>query len=202
MLIVAPIALVVAAGAWWSVGRGAESDVATSVSGTAVVVSSLACANGDEGTVVDVAGPGLGGSEPAHRAILDSCGHQVGEQLAVDYTDGDPGRVTLAAVDTSDDDGTQLLPLGVVLAASLGVAAAVAVVRDGRRRRESDPDAVRAAGGRHARPDDDEPPAEQVIVPDFPPEPPPGLDRLLGPRDELATHLHDELFTHRSPAGV
>jgi hypothetical protein len=139
------------------------------------------------------------------RATLDSCGHRVGEVLAVDYSTDDPGRVSPAATDPDDGAGRQLLPLGLVLAALLGVAALVAVIRDGRRgRRSADGAYPRQSGrrGRHAAPEEDDPPlVDEEPVPDVVVRPS-DLDLLFPDHDRLAVNLHDELFTHRSPAQV
>ncbi|HEY7812656.1 MAG TPA: hypothetical protein VIC62_05420 [Nakamurella sp.] len=196
-----PLAVIVAAGSWWAVDSSTQS--AATVTGAAVVVSSLACQNGDEGTVVDLLDPVGQPPGTTRRATLDSCGHREGEVLAVDYSTDDPGRVVPAATDPDPDTGRQLMPLGVVLAALLGVAAAVAVIRDGHRVRSS---AVPADGfashGRHARLDEDEPPP---VVDESPPvvaDRRSEIDLLFPAHDRLAVSLHDELFTHRSPAGV
>ncbi len=106
---------------------------ANSVTTTAVVVSSLACTDGPGGTAVDVlnsAGPLAG---DVVRASLDACGFQEGQQLTVQYPDGDPTQLSLA--DAVDDEGTagRLLPIGLLIAALLAVAAGVAVWLDGRR---------------------------------------------------------------------
>lgn len=207
--IAAPAVLIVVAGWSWVLGSAGPAAVTDStVSGSAVVVSSLACRNGDEGTVVDVQNPAGQPPGTTRRATLDACGHHPGEIVAVEYSTADPGRVVLSAVagDAGDSTG-RLLPLGLILAALLGVAAAAAVVRDARRphpvdRRGGPPAAADGTGrGRHARPDDDEP----VAAPASPPEaePVPGeLDRLFPARESLRDNLHDELFTHRSAAGV
>jgi len=196
------VAVIVATGSWWAVD---SSQDASTVTGSAVVVSSLACLNGDEGTVVDLLDPVGQPPGTTRRATMDSCGHHAGEVLAVDYSTDDPGRVVPAAADPAGDTGRQLMPLGLVLAALLGLAALVAVVRDARRHHTpSDPVADGLAPrGRHARPDEDEP--TPAMVDD--PEPvvvrrPSEIDLLFPDHDRLAVSLHDELFTHRSPAGV
>ncbi len=201
-----PAVLVVAAGSWWAL-HGAIPDGST-VRGSAVVVSSLACQNGDEGTVVDLLDPAGQPPGTSRRATLDSCGHQAGEVIAVDYSQADPSRVVPAATAAADGDSTgRGLMLGIVLAAVLGAVAVVAVIRDGRRRQAfadgaaAHPD-VAERHGRHARVDDDEPP----VVPDDPVaalvNPSSDLDLLFPAWDRLAESLHDELFTHRTPAGV
>ncbi len=198
-----PVALIVAAGSLWAVAQ--STDTEGTIAGSAVVVSSLACHNGDEGTVVDVLDPVGQPPRTTHRAIMDSCGHQAGDVLAVDYSGADPGRVVPAAAVDGDDATGRLLPLGLVLAALLGLAAVIAVVRDARRSRHAstgtDGPAPWTAHGRHALPDDGEPPAAQ----DSPPlsaRLPVDLDQLFPAHDNLAISLHDELFTHRSPASV
>ena len=199
--IAVPVAVIVAAGSW-AVDSSTQS--AATVTGAAVVVSSLACQNGDEGTVVDLLDPVGQPPGTTRRATLDSCGHREGEMLAVDYSTDDLGRVVPAAADPDPETGSQLMPLGLVLAALLGVAAAVAVIRDGRRLRSSAVPAADsfASHGRHARLDEDE-------LPSVDEEPLPGIvvrpmeiDLLFPAHDRLAVSLHDELFTHRSPAGV
>ena len=199
------VLLIVAAGSWWAV-RGTGSDD-LQVRGSAVVVSSLACQNGDEGTVVDLINPVGQPAGTTRRATLDACGHSPGEVLAVDYSTGDPSRVLPAAAVADGGSTGGLLPLGLLLASLLGVAALVAVIRDGRRGRRAADDApepdpqTTGRHGRHALPDEDEPPMtdEPVLAPVRRPS---DLDLLFPSRDSLAVSLHDELFTHRSPAGV
>ena len=200
-----PVVVIVVAGSWWAVDSSAPSP--STVTGSAVVVSSLACRNGDEGTVVDLLDPVGRPAGTTYRATLDSCGHRAGEVLAVDYSADDPGRVVPAAADPEGDTGRQLMPLALVLAALLAVSAIVAVIRDGRRSRAADPTAGRdSPRGRHARPDDDEPPPSAAEPPrdaDVDVEIRPSeIDLLFPDHDRLAVNLHDELFTHRSPAGV
>lgn len=197
-----PVALIVAAGSWWAVDSSTQS--APTVAGSAVVVSSLACRNGDAGTVVDVLDPVGRPPGTTLRATLDSCGHRAGEVLAVEYSADDPGRVVPAAADPDDEAARQLLPLGLVLAALLGVAALAAVIRDGRRARAARADADREPGrhGRHAAPDEEDPqPVDEDPVPELAARPS-DLDLLFPGGDRLAVNLHDELFTHRSPAEV
>jgi len=56
--IAAPAALILAAGWSWALGSAGPAGLTdATVSASAVVVSSLACQNGDEGTVVDLLGP-------------------------------------------------------------------------------------------------------------------------------------------------
>jgi hypothetical protein len=71
----------------------------------------------------------------AVRASLDACGYQVGQQLGVQYPSGEPTQLSLAGTDAADDRGTgdQLLPIGLLIAALLAVAAGVAVWLDSRR---------------------------------------------------------------------
>ncbi|MET0967211.1 MAG: hypothetical protein ABWZ02_12470, partial [Nakamurella sp.] len=92
------------------------------------------CTDGPGGTAVDVlpAGPLAG---DAVRASLDACGYQEGQQLAVQYPSGEPTQLSLAGTDAVDDRGTsdQLLPIGLLIAALLAVAAGVAVWLDSRR---------------------------------------------------------------------
>lgn len=207
--IAVPAVLIIAAGTWWAMGSAGPSSVTDpTVSVSAVVVSSLACQNGDEGTVVDLLDPAGQPPGPTRRATMDSCGHRPGEVLTVEYSSADPGRVVpTAAADGADDPSGRLLPLGLMLAALLGVAAVAAVVRDARRTHPVDPpegSPVASTGtghGRHARPDDDEP--APPVAPVIEPAPPAGdLDLLFPAHESLRDNLHDELFTHRSAAGV
>lgn len=202
--IAVPAALIVASAAWWAGSVGTASPTDSTVTGSAVVVSSLACQNGDEGTVVDVLEPAGQPPGTTRRATLDSCGHRPGETLDVEYSTADPGRVALSGTMADDDDPAgRLLPLGLLLAALLGVAAVVAVVRDARRPHQAggdDAPAGAAGHGRHARSDEDEPatpalPVEEATAPS-------DLDLLFPPPENLRDSLHDELFTHRSTAGV
>jgi hypothetical protein len=82
--------------------------------------------------VLNPAGPLAG---DAIRATLEACGYQEGQQLAVQYADGDPTQLSLAGTDALDDAGTsdRLLPIGLLIAALLAVAAGVAVWLDSRR---------------------------------------------------------------------
>lgn len=194
-------ALVVAAGLWWAAASSPPSE--STVTGSAVVVSSLACRNGDEGTVVDLRDPVGQPAGTTRRAILDSCGHQPGEVIAVAYSAADPSRLVVAATDPDAGTGRRLMPLAIVLAGLLALVAVVAVVRDGRRVTRPAVPAHPVAHGRHARPDEDEPappPAEPAwpVLELRPAE----IDLLFPDRDRLAVSLHDELFTHRSPAQV
>jgi hypothetical protein len=196
-----PAALIIAAGSSWVLGStGSSASSGAAVSTSAVVVSSLACRNGDEGTVVDLRNP----AGTTRRATMDSCGHRPGEEVTVQYSTADPGRVVLAAVaDGEDDPSGRLLPLGLMLAALLGVAAVTAVVRDARRSAGAD-EAVVAPGarhGRHARVDEDEPPPP-VAPPVEPAVRASDLDLLFPAQESLRSNLHDEVFTHRSTAGV
>ncbi len=193
--IVVPVVLLVAAGSWWAVG--ATSDVGSTVTRSAVVVSSLACQNGDEGTVVDILSPAGQPADVTRRATIDSCGHRQGEVLAVAYSTDDPTRVVPAALD-QDDDTARVMPLAVVLVVLLGLVAVVALIRDQRRARAA---AADPPHGRHSRPEPDEPPVAEVEpLPHL--APPSDLDLLFPDHARLAVNLHDELFTHRSPAGV
>lgn len=196
-------ALVVTVGAWWAAASSTGSSSASTVSGSAVVVSSLACANGDEGTVVDLRDPVGQPAGTTRRAILDSCGHQPGEVLAVAYSAADPSRLVVAATDPDVDTGRRLMPLAIVLAGLLGLIAVVVLIRDGRRRRRPALLGGPVTHGRHARPDEDEPPPPPVeaawpVLELRPAQ----IDLLFPDRDRLAVSLHDELFTHRSPAQV
>lgn len=207
--IAVPAVLIVAAGWFWVAGASGAVTLDPTSTGTAVVVSSLPCQNGDEGTVVDVQDPVGQPAGTTRRATLDACGHRPGDVVAVEYSTADPGRVVPAAVTAGSDDATgRLLPLGLMLAALLGVAAVAAVVRDARRPRPAGTAPAGSGGGtgrgRHARPDEDEPaPIAAAPVP----EPTAAvrgsdLDLLFPPAERLRDSLHDELFTHRSAAGV
>lgn len=207
--IAASAALILAAGWSWAVGSvGPAAHTDGTVSGQAVVVSSLACQNGDEGTVVDLLGPADQPAGTTRRATMDSCGHRPGEVLQVDYSAAQPDRVVpTAVVDGADDPSGRLLPFGLMLAGLLGAAAVAAVVRDARRPHRADASAGAIPNGtghgRHARPDEDEPaPPAAPILPEVVARPH-DLDDLLFPAHEsLRESLHDELFTHRSAAGV
>lgn len=203
MGIAIPLLIMVAAGSWWAVGTSAGTGPTTT--GSAEVVSSPACRNGDEGTVVDIRNSAGQPAGTVRRATMDSCGHRVGEVLAVDYSVDDPTRVLPAAVDP-DDASDGLLPLAVVLAALLGLAATVAAVRDHRRTRHASSAAGAAhsrhdAHGRHAAPEEIDPSDAEVEPPPLPVRPS-DLDLLFPDHHRLAANLRDELFTHRSPAGV
>lgn len=204
-----PSALIIAAGVWWAAGSIGASAADSTVTTSAVVVSSLACQNGDEGTVVDLLDPVGQAPATTRRATMDSCGHRPGEVLTVEYSTADPGRVVPAAVaDGADDASGRLLPLGLMLAALLGVAAVAAIVRDARRSQQtagSDERTGSAGGhGRHARRDEGESaPAVTPAAPAIEPVARPNdLDLLFPAHESLRDSLHDELFTHRSPAGV
>lgn len=206
--IAVPTVLIVAAGWFWVAGAPGTSTLDPTVTGTAVVVSSLPCQNGDEGTLVDLQAPAGQPAGTTRRATLDACGHHPGDVVAVEYSTADPGRVVPAAVTAGADDTTgRLLPLGLMLAALLGVAAVAAVVRDARHPRPAG-GAVSGAGGtgrgRHARPEEDEPaPTAEAPAPEPGPFPRGSyLDLLFPPAESLRDSLHDELFTHRSAAGV
>ncbi|WP_395726966.1 hypothetical protein [Nakamurella sp.] len=205
--IAASAALVLAAGWSWAVGStGPAALTDGTVSAQAVVVSSLACQNGDEGTVVDLLGPVDQPPGTTRRATIDSCGHRPGEVLRVEYSAAHPDRVVpTAVVDGVDDPSGRLLPLGLILAGLLGAAAVAVVVRDARRPHR--PDVPAGAGpqgtghGRHARPDEDEP-AVPIVPVLLPVDRPHDLDLLFPAHQDLRESLHDELFTHRSAAGV
>lgn len=208
VLVAVPAVLVIVAGSWWAMGSAPSADA--TVSAPAVVVSSLACRNGDEGTVVDLLDPAGEPPGSTRRATIDSCGHQPGEMLTVEYPATDPDRVVPSGMADGADDATgRLLPLGLVVAALLGLAAVAVVVRDARRgHRAGGIDGPRPAGsvasgyGRHARRDEDDPPPPQPEPPSDRLGRPSELDLLLPDQEQLRDNLHDELFTHRSTAGV
>lgn len=108
-----------------------------------MVVSSLACTEGAGGTLVDVLVP----SGLPVRTSLDTCGHQEGELLAVSYPAGDPAAAWMADQDSTDDTPIGLLPIGLVVAALLGVCGVFAVWFDGRRQRRRAVSDVPAAHG-------------------------------------------------------
>ena len=210
------IVVVIAVGSWFGTRAQPTPIVTEQTTGSAVVVSSLACTEGAGGTLVDV----LVTSGLPVRTSLDTCGHQEGELLAVSYTAGDPA--------TPSPIGSK--PVGLGVAALLGVCGVFAVWVDGRRQRRravSDVPAAHGAAeyepmtevfdvavapvpdnsvqlmhdepvqptGRHALPDPVQDSAP-VVVRD---------DRRLSSVDlafpftsSLAASLHDELFTHRS----
>lgn len=207
--IAVPAALIVAAGWLWVGGASGSPAPGATVTGSAVVVSSLPCQNGDEGTVVDVQDPVGQPAGTTRRATLDACGHRPGDVVAVEYSPADPGRVLPAGITAGAEDTTgRLLPLGRMLAALLGVAAVAVVVRDARHPRPDGAPPAGAAGsagrGRHARPDDEEP-VSQAPAPVPAPIADAGsgdLDLLFPPDASLRDTLQDELFTHRSAAGV
>jgi hypothetical protein len=82
--------------------------------------------------VLNPAGPLAGDSV---RASLDACGYQEGQQLSVQYTEGDPTQLSLAGTGAGGDSGTggRLLPIGLVIAGLLAIAAGLAVWLDSRR---------------------------------------------------------------------
>lgn len=207
------IVLVIAGGSWLS-SRFESAPVAASLTtGSAVVLSSLACTDGAGGTVVEV----LGGS--AARATLDGCGYQVGQQLVVQYSLQDPTQVSLAGTTTADPALDQS-PFGILLAGLLVVGAAVAVGVVRRRSPRGVTAAVPSAlaagaalggptpppGGRHARaegtdtdPDDEHPVGStppSTVAPTAVQSP--AVDLVFPFASTLAASLRDELFTHRS----
>lgn len=207
--IAVPAVLIVAAGWFWVAGASGPATLGSTVTGSAVVVSSLPCQNGDQGTAVDVQDPVGQPAGTTRRATLDACGHRPGDVVAVEYSLADPGRVVPAAVTAGANDASgRLLPLGLMLAAVLGVAAVAAVVRDARRPRPAGAPLTVSGGGsgrgRHARPDEDDPVPTAAAPAPAPVAVPRGseLDLLFPPAEGLRESLHDELFTHRSAAGV
>ena len=132
------IVTVVAVGSLLSSQAQPTPIAAQGVEGTAVVVSSLACPDGGGGTLVDVLSPAGLPVGATVRASLDGCGYQEGEQLVVQYAASDPTRVTLLSEPAGGTaTGDRLLPVGLMLAALLVVAAAAAVWVDARRGRRA-----------------------------------------------------------------
>lgn len=125
---------VISVGSWLS-SRAQPTPIATTTTaGSAVVVSSLACTEGAGGTLVDVLLP----SGARVRTSLDACGHREGELLTVGYPVGDPAAAWISGAESSADDSEPangLLPIGLGVAALLGVCAVLAVWLDGRRTR-------------------------------------------------------------------
>ena len=227
MLLGLLIVVVIAVGSWFG-SRAQPTPIATAqTTGSAVVVSSLACTEGAGGTLVDVLVP----SGLPVRTSLDTCGHQEGELLAVSYAAGDPAAAWVADQDSTDDTPTGLLPIGLGMAALLGVCGVFAVWFDGRRQRRravSDVPAAHGAAeyesmtevfdvgsGARARTtpselmrDQPEQPSGRHALPDPVQDSAPVVvrdDRRLSSVDlafpftsSLAASLHDELFTHRS----
>jgi hypothetical protein len=215
------IVVVIAGGSWLSSRSQSAPAAASLTTGSAVVLSSLACTDGAGGTVVEVLSPSGG---PAARATLDGCGYQAGQQLVVQYPLQDPTQVSLAGTTTADPVLDQS-PFGILLAGLLVVGAAVAV-GVARRRSQGVPTAAvpaaavltaavagvvsggptRPPGGRHARADstdtepDGEPPAGGTPPGPFPPmvDQSPTVDLVFPFASSLAASLRDELFTHRS----
>ena len=208
VVVAAAAVLAVVAGSWWAMGSAPSADA--TVSAPAVVVSSLACRNGDEGTVVDLLDPAGGPPGSTRRATIDSCGHQPGEMLTVEYPVTDPDRVVPSGMADGADDATgRLLPLGLVVVALLGLAAVAVVVRDSRRGHRSGgiadpgPGGSAASGyGRHARRDEEDVPTPLPEPPSDGPGRPSEPDLLMADQEQLRDNLHHELFTHRSTAGV
>ena len=133
-LIVCSSVVVIVGGAGLLTYRALPAPSANSVTTTAVVVSSLACTDGPGGTAVDVLNPAGPLAGDTVRGSLDACGYQEGQQLAVQYPDGDPTQLSLAGTDAVDlGTGDRLLPIGLLIAALLAVGAGVAVWLDSRR---------------------------------------------------------------------
>lgn len=226
MLLGLLIVVVIAVGSWFGTRAQPTPIVTEQTTGSAVVVSSLACTEGAGGTLVDVLVP----SGLPVRTSLDTCGHQEGELLAVSYPAGDPAAAWMADQDSTDDTPIGLLPIGLVVAALLGVCGVFAVWFDGRRQRRravSDVPAAHGAAeyesmtevfdvGMAPIPNDtvelmrDEPqqPSGRHALPEPVEDSAPVVvrdDRRLSSVDlafpftsSLAASLHDELFTHRS----
>lgn len=129
------IVAVIAVGSWLSSRAQPTPITATDVSGSAVVVSSLACSDAGGETLVDV----LTATGAPVRTSLDTCGHQEGELLAVRYQADDPAGAWIASQDPRGDvsTGDGLLPVGLGIAAMLGVLAGLAVWLDSRRSRRA-----------------------------------------------------------------
>jgi hypothetical protein len=141
-----------AVGSWLGSRTESAADAADrgTVTGAAVVVSSLACVAGAGQTLVDVLPPaGSGQGATPVRARLNGCGFQEGQQLSVQYRESAPATVTLA--DTGGTASGALLPLGLTVAGLLAVGAALAVYVDGRsnrrRRHAAGPDGRLLADG-------------------------------------------------------
>ena len=139
------IGAAIGAGSWWNSQTHSDPLGSGRVSGTAVVVSSLACTDAVGGTVVDLLGT-TAGNPP--RVDLAACGYQEGERLAVTYPAIDPTQLTVTDDGATGDTttGGTLLPIGLAVAALLALGAALAVWIDSRRAR-------RAAGRRRRRAD-------------------------------------------------
>jgi hypothetical protein len=121
------IVMVIAIGSW--VGLRTQTSAATGVvDASAVVVTSEPCAAGG-GTVVDVLAMGAAEVGGTTRATLDACGYREGQILAVEHVAGDPAQVTLAKPAAGSSN---LLPIGLLVAALLAIGAAAAVWNDTR----------------------------------------------------------------------
>lgn len=133
-LIVCSSVVLIVGGAGLLTYRMQPAPSANSVTTMAVVVSSLACTDGPGGTAVDMLNPAGPLAGDAVRATLDACGYQEGQQLAVQYPDGDPTQLSLAGTDAVDlGTGDRLLPIGLLIAALLALGAVLAVWLDSRR---------------------------------------------------------------------
>jgi len=121
------IVAVIGVGSWVSVNTG--STQVADVGASAVVVSSPPCEAGGGRTVVDVLDIGAAETGGTTRASLDGCGYREGQVLAVQHAPGEPAVVAIAE---ATDAGTDLQPFGILAAALLAIAGALAVWFDGR----------------------------------------------------------------------
>ena len=220
------IVVVIAVGSWLGSRAHRRRSRRAQTTGSAVVVSSLACTEGAGGTLVDVLVP----SGLPVRTSLDTCGHQEGELLAVSYAAGDPAAAWMArpGLDRRHTDRFAAdRARGGRTARRVRV---FAVWFDGRRQRRravSDVPAAHGSGGvrvhdgdvdvgmaplpndtAELRRDQPEQPTGRHALPDPVQDSAPVVvrdDRRLSSVDlafpftsSLAASLHDELFTHRS----
>ena len=146
------IVAVIAVGSWMG-SQAQPVPVAGGFStGSAAVVSSLACTDGADGTVVDVLDPVGRPAGTTVRGTLDGCGYQVGQQLAVQYSIQDPTQVSLAGTSSATDSGLEQSPIGIAIAGLLAIGVAIAIWIDSRRFRRPSGVVDQRSGGSSSSP--------------------------------------------------
>lgn len=138
MLIALVVLLVVAAGLgiwWWSLRSNTDPIDAAPVDAYAVVTSSPACP-GDGITKIEIERPG----STAAASQVSGCGYRTGGRIAVQYLSGHPeqARIATGNAPSTGASARKWLPMGILFAGVLAVAATIVLLAGQRRSRHGE----------------------------------------------------------------